>query len=171
FPGDSEIHLDCDCPDWAGLCKHLAAVLYGVGARLDEQPELLFLLRGVKHDELIDCRLDEAVASSTGRGGRRRTVNSDDLGDVFGIDLEETPMVENGSVQARSASSLKKTPKKKAKAQVTPKSRKKETASTMKEKVAKKKTATKKKGPAKRKSVKKKKTVAKKKPAAPKKTK
>jgi len=47
FPAPSEIELDCSCPDFATLCKHLAAVLYGVGARLDTQPELLFLLRGL----------------------------------------------------------------------------------------------------------------------------
>ncbi len=47
FPSPKEIDLDCSCPDWAGLCKHVAATLYGVGARLDEKPELLFLLRGV----------------------------------------------------------------------------------------------------------------------------
>jgi uncharacterized Zn finger protein len=165
FPSDSEIHLTCDCPDWADLCKHLAAVLYGVGVRLDEQPELLFLLRGVKHDELIDGRLDEAVASTTGRGGRRRKVDSHDLGDVFGIDLEETSMVENGSEKARSAGSRKKTPKKNAKAPAKPKSRKTKKASTVKKKVVKKKAATKKK------NVKKKKAVAKKKPAPPKKAK
>lgn len=165
FPSDSEIHLDCDCPDWADLCKHLAAVLYGVGARLDEQPELLFLLRGVKHDELIDGRLDEALASTTGRGGHRRTVDSDNLGDVFGIDLEEASIVENGSVQARSTRSRKKRPKTRAKATATPKSRKKKKASAEKRKVGKKKTA------AKKKNVKKKKAVTKKKPAVPKKAK
>ena len=46
FPKPAEIQMDCSCPDWAGLCKHLAAALYGVGARLDEKPELLFQLRG-----------------------------------------------------------------------------------------------------------------------------
>lgn len=159
FPSDSEIHLDCDCPDWADLCKHLAAVLYGVGARLDQQPELLFLLRGVKHDELIDGRLDEAIAGTAGRGGRRRTVDSGDLGNVFGIDLEETSIVENSSEKARSTSSRKQTPNTKAKATAKPKSRKKKSASAVKKQVGKKKNG------------KKKKTVTKKKPAAPKKAK
>ena len=88
FPLSGEIHLACDCPDWAYLCKHLAAVLYGVGARLDQQPELLFLLRGVKHEELIDTRTDEVVARATQRGGRRPTLAGDELADVFGIDIE-----------------------------------------------------------------------------------
>ena len=51
FPLPGEISFDCDCPDWAVMCKHVAAVLYGVGARLDQDPALLFRLRGVKHDE------------------------------------------------------------------------------------------------------------------------
>src|ERR1700676_3221723 len=53
FPSPAEIKLSCSCPDWAGMCKHVAAVLYGVGARFDHQPELLFLLREVDHKELI----------------------------------------------------------------------------------------------------------------------
>ncbi len=53
FPKPKEIKITCSCPDWAGLCKHAAAALYGVGARLDASPELLFTLRGVDHLELI----------------------------------------------------------------------------------------------------------------------
>lgn len=152
FPSASEIRLDCDCPDWAHLCKHLAAVLYGVGARLDESPELLFLLRGVKHHDLIDGRLDRAVASATGRGGRRRTVHSDDLGEVFGIDLEETSVAETGAGKTTSKSHGKKTPKK-TKVTAKPKSPKKKPAASTIKKAAKKKAAPKKK------------TFAKKKPA------
>src|SRR4029077_7199476 len=53
FPQPKEIELKCSCPDWAGMCKHVAATLYGVGARLDTAPELLFTLRHVDHLELI----------------------------------------------------------------------------------------------------------------------
>src|SRR5258708_6936533 len=53
FPSPAEIKLSCSCPDWADMCKHVAAVLYGIGARLDHQPQLLFLLRGVDEKELI----------------------------------------------------------------------------------------------------------------------
>src|ERR1700692_3799017 len=53
FPSPAEIELSCSCPDWADMCKHAAAVLYGVGARLDRQPELLFRLHGVDEKELI----------------------------------------------------------------------------------------------------------------------
>src|ERR1700733_1815455 len=53
FPSPAEIKLSCSCPDWAGMCKHVAAVLYGVGARFDHEPELLFRLREVDEKDLI----------------------------------------------------------------------------------------------------------------------
>lgn len=89
FPRPGEIHLDCSCPDWAGLCKHLAAVLYGIGARLDQQPELLFELRGVDHGELIDEDVIGDALAAPGEGGSRGRLDSSALGDVFGIDLDE----------------------------------------------------------------------------------
>ncbi|HEX22787.1 MAG TPA: hypothetical protein ENH21_05090, partial [Chromatiales bacterium] len=75
FPQPREIKLACDCPDWAEMCKHIAAVLYGVGARLDHQPELLFLLRNVDQDALISAELD--VASATSGKGKRRLATTD----------------------------------------------------------------------------------------------
>ncbi len=84
FPSPKEIQLDCDCPDWATMCKHVAAVLYGIGARLDEQPELLFLLRGVDHNELISGEVEIPKGRST-----RRKIEGD-LSDVFGIELDES---------------------------------------------------------------------------------
>jgi uncharacterized Zn finger protein len=59
FPTPKEISLKCSCPDWAGMCKHVAAALYGVGARLDEQPHLLFLLRQVDQQPAARRRLDQ----------------------------------------------------------------------------------------------------------------
>jgi uncharacterized Zn finger protein/DNA-binding XRE family transcriptional regulator len=87
FPLPGEISLKCSCPDWAVMCKHVAAVLYGVGARLDEEPELLFLLRGVDHEELISAEVGVAAAVGT-KGGRRR-IADDALADVFGIEMSE----------------------------------------------------------------------------------
>ncbi len=87
FPGPSEIKLSCDCPDWAGMCKHLAAVMYGVGARLDDQPELLFLLRDVDQEALIAVELDTQLTTA-GTGNRRRLAGAD-LSDVFGVDMDE----------------------------------------------------------------------------------
>ena len=83
FPSPQEIQLSCDCPDWATLCKHLAAVLYGVGARLDESPELLFRLRGVDYEELIgvDLAIEMTSAESELTG---------DLSDIFGIEIDDT---------------------------------------------------------------------------------
>ncbi|MHB8764226.1 MAG: helix-turn-helix domain-containing protein [Deferrisomatales bacterium] len=86
FPLPGEIRFHCTCPDWAAMCKHVAAVLYGVGARLDQSPELLFRLRGVDQGELIAAEAD-AVAAATGRGTRRRRIAAGDLSGVFGIDL------------------------------------------------------------------------------------
>src|SRR5450759_1525033 len=53
FPSPNEIQLSCSCPDWASMCKHVAAVLYGIGARLDQRPELLFRLHAVNEKDLI----------------------------------------------------------------------------------------------------------------------
>jgi uncharacterized Zn finger protein len=87
FPLPGEMKFDCDCPDWAGMCKHVAAVLYGVGARLDHSPEMLFLLRGVNHEELVD--VSAAVTDVTKAGTSRRRIAATGIADVFGIDLAE----------------------------------------------------------------------------------
>jgi uncharacterized Zn finger protein len=86
FPQPGDIKLHCDCPDWADMCKHVAAVLYGVGARLDKKPELLFMLRKVDHEALISAELDMQTAT-TGQGKRRRLANQD-LSNMFGIEIE-----------------------------------------------------------------------------------
>lgn len=88
FPAPPEITKSCSCPDWAGMCKHVAAVLYGVGARLDRQPELLFVLRKVDQLELIEKAGN--VDSLVRREGsaEHKTLADDQLADVFGIDLE-----------------------------------------------------------------------------------
>ncbi len=84
FPSPKEIKLICNCPDWAGLCKHLAAVLYGVGARLDMQPELFFLLRGVDQNELFSADFANELADS----GAAPAISGGDLGSIFGIELD-----------------------------------------------------------------------------------
>jgi uncharacterized Zn finger protein/DNA-binding XRE family transcriptional regulator len=87
FPLPGEMKFDCDCPDWAGMCKHVAAVLYGVGARLDHSPEMLFLLRGVNHEELVD--VSAAVTDAAKAGTSRRRIAAAGIADVFGIDMAE----------------------------------------------------------------------------------
>jgi uncharacterized Zn finger protein len=91
FPLPGEIKYECDCPDWAGMCKHIAAVIYGVGARLDSQPELLFTLRGVDHRELISAGAAVEAISEKGSGGsrsRRRSLAGQNLEGVFGVELD-----------------------------------------------------------------------------------
>jgi uncharacterized Zn finger protein len=85
FPQPGDIALDCSCPDWAQMCKHVAAVLYGVSSRLDRQPELLFLLRDVDAQELIaaEMALPDGAAEGTGDA-----LADDQLGAIFGIDLD-----------------------------------------------------------------------------------
>jgi len=85
FPAPREISLDCSCPDWATMCKHLAATLYGVGARLDYKPELLFTLRGVDPAEMVEAAIDQPVTVSRSRKGR--VLESHELSSVFGVDI------------------------------------------------------------------------------------
>ena len=89
FPEPREITMECSCPDWAGMCKHVAAVLYGVGTRLDERPELFFTLRQVDQTELLSSATSGAV-SHAGRGAGKR-IAAEKLADVFGIEIEPEP--------------------------------------------------------------------------------
>ncbi|MGD0674033.1 MAG: hypothetical protein ABSC94_01360 [Polyangiaceae bacterium] len=87
FPEPSQIEMQCSCPDWAEMCKHVAAVLYGVGARLDEQPDLLFLLRHVDHVELLSA----SPSAAPKRGSTPRAILDRDLAGVFGIEMDTEP--------------------------------------------------------------------------------
>ncbi len=84
FPAPKEISLNCSCPDWADMCKHVAAVLYGVGHRLDHEPELLFKLRKVDHLELISQASVKVPAS---RSGKSNIIKDQNLSEIFGIDI------------------------------------------------------------------------------------
>jgi uncharacterized Zn finger protein len=88
FPSPKEIKLECSCPDWAEMCKHVAAALYGVGARLDEKPELLFLLRHVNHQDLVSGSAAVAALTGTKTGAAHATLSTAEIGEVFGIELE-----------------------------------------------------------------------------------
>lgn len=85
FPVPKDIRFDCSCPDSATLCKHVAAVLYGVGARLDSQPELLFTLRQVDPAELLS-KAGSGVVTAPAAG--ERTLADDDLGALFGLEMD-----------------------------------------------------------------------------------
>ena len=89
-PRPPRSEFSCSCPDWAAMCKHVAAVLYGVGARLDDQPELLFQLRGVDEQELI-ARAGKDLRSSRKGPAAGRVLAEEGLSELFGIDLAEAP--------------------------------------------------------------------------------
>ena len=108
FPAPREIKMSCSCPDYSYCCKHLAAVMYGIGARLDSQPELLFLLRGVDHQELVSQaiaagNLDRELSTSVTGG-----LDSNDLGAIFGIELDSV------ASEVAKPAKKKRTPKKAA---------------------------------------------------------
>src|SRR5947207_2287362 len=77
FPSPKEIELSCSCPDWADMCKHVAAALYGVGARLDEKPQLLFALRGVDENELLAIAGQDVALSKTAPAAAKMIDDSD----------------------------------------------------------------------------------------------
>ena len=87
FPSPREIHLDCSCPDWATMCKHVAAALYGVGARLDEDPLLFFSLRGVDPGELIQKSIEAKTKSMLANANRKskRAIPDKDVGRIFKV--------------------------------------------------------------------------------------
>ena len=110
FPQPNEIKMTCSCPDSASLCKHLAAVLYGLGARLDTQPELLFRLRGVDHLELIAAAVQ---APPFVQGDPSAGMDAASLADVFGIEIEPTaaPASVRKKAEAAAKPALKIPPK------------------------------------------------------------
>jgi uncharacterized Zn finger protein len=90
FPAPKSIRMSCSCPDGAYMCKHVAAALYGVGARLDSRPELLFLLRGVDQRELIaQITAAPATPASSTPFKSDKVLGGADLSALFGLDLEE----------------------------------------------------------------------------------
>lgn len=110
FPHPKEIKLQCSCPDWADMCKHVAAALYGVGVRLDERPEELFILRDASHVELISqagakSLLDTAIHQSA------PVIGESDLSSLFGIDIGDGSQVKRNNT-------TKKLPPKKQKTSV-----------------------------------------------------
>ncbi len=90
FPSPNEIEFSCSCPDWASMCKHVAAVLYGVGARLDERPELLFALRKVDEKDLI-AHAGKALPLSKKGPAAEKVLGDAGLSEIFGIEMAEAP--------------------------------------------------------------------------------
>lgn len=87
FPSPKEIHFDCSCPDWASMCKHVAAVLYGIGARLDTYPMLFFELRDIDSMELVKKSMEKKLDNMLKNAGKKseRKIAEKDVFDIFGI--------------------------------------------------------------------------------------
>lgn len=110
FPHPSEITFDCSCPDAAMMCKHVAAVLFGVGARLDDQPELLFRLRKVDEKELIASTGDQLLLSKKSPATRRIIAPENDLSAIFGLDLGQNDLTSPLPTTAKASPPPKKSP-------------------------------------------------------------
>jgi uncharacterized Zn finger protein len=87
FPSPKEIHFDCSCPDWASMCKHVAAVLYGIGARLDLDPMLFFELRDLDGQELVRKSMERKLENMLKNAGKKskREIADEDISDLFGL--------------------------------------------------------------------------------------
>jgi len=111
FPSPKEISFSCNCPDWAYMCKHVAATLYGIGARLDEEPGLFFKLRKVEMNDLISRAVEDKTQKLLKKARRKssRVIDDSSLSDVFGIDLEDTVPVKVKARKAKSKIRAKKT--------------------------------------------------------------
>lgn len=87
FPSPREISFNCSCPDWALMCKHVAAVMYGIGVRLDENPFYFFELRGIDADRFINVALESKVESMLSNADKKtdRVIDDADLTELFGV--------------------------------------------------------------------------------------
>ena len=109
FPSPKEISFNCSCPDWAGMCKHVAAVLYGIGARLDQQPDVIFSLRRVDAKDLVQ-QAQAGLQPSSKRIAPGKVLDDALLADVFGIEMAEaTPPVKKTNAAPRKAPLAAKT--------------------------------------------------------------
>ena len=101
FPSPKEIDFSCSCPDWAYMCKHVAATLYGVGARLDEDPSLFFKLRKVKVGDLVTQTVEDKTKKLLKKAKKKsaRVIDDSDLASVFGIEME-TPKTISKTVKS-----------------------------------------------------------------------
>ena len=122
FPTPAEIKLSCSCPDGAYMCKHIAAVLYGIGARFDHQPELLFRLRGVDEKELI-VKAGKGLPLAKPAPAPARVLGGD-LSEIFGLDMGQSSTPElpkkKTSAAKKAAVAQKSKPRQKEKPKQAP---------------------------------------------------
>ena len=109
FPTPKEIRFTCSCPDWADMCKHVGAALYGVGARLDSDPKLLFTLRQVDANDLLTAQTS-AVSTAKKAPRQSRVLSKQALSDVFGLDVGFENASPAETVPPKLAAAKKKVP-------------------------------------------------------------
>ncbi len=126
FPAPKEIRFNCSCPDWASMCKHVAATLYGVGARLDQDPGLFFKLRKVDVNDLISQAVEDKTKKLLKKAEKKssRVIDDSNLSDIFGIEMDE-PVKNTEPKKAKTEKTAKKVA---AKAEPVKKTGKKEPA-------------------------------------------
>ncbi len=150
FPAPSEIKAKCSCPDGAYICKHVAAVHYGIGSRLDTRLELFFTLRGVDASELISVTAQDVVGAPAGKSKKNAALGGADLSALFGVEIEAETLSSAPAKRASGKSAVKrsKTPTKKTSAKVDTKPRKAPPKPALPKPAAKLKTPSPKKSPA-----------------------
>ena len=114
FPAKKDIKFSCSCPDSAAMCKHVAATLYGVGARLDQQPALLFTLRGVEANDLVS-QAGAAPLGVSKRPAASKVLGNDDLAEMFGIEMAQPTVLAPSKVKAKPTLATKSAPRMRAK--------------------------------------------------------
>ncbi|MDM8517519.1 SWIM zinc finger family protein [Desulfobacterales bacterium HSG16] len=113
FPSPKEIKFNCSCPDWAYMCKHVAAALYGIGARLDNDPMLFFKLRNADVEDLVSEAVKNETREILDKAGKKskRVIKNADLSDMFGIELEESPKLQKAkTAKKKPVTAAKKKP-------------------------------------------------------------
>lgn len=143
FPAPKEISFNCSCPDSASMCKHIAAVLYGVGARLDQKPELLFSLRRVDAKDLVS-QAGSGLPKSRKDYSAGKMLDHSMLADVFGIEIDESVVPEKTASPRKNPTLAKARASKAVKGQtVTPAKKSEKTMGSGKVATAKKTVVTK----------------------------
>jgi uncharacterized Zn finger protein len=106
FPAPAQIRFSCSCPDWASMCKHVAATLYGVGARLDRDPSIFFILRGMQAEDLVSQvvgrNVEALLESRSVHEAEILDLEDEKLGDLFGLDLTKPANDKNPAKRPRS---------------------------------------------------------------------
>ena len=139
FPSPNEVKIRCSCPDYATLCKHAAATLYGVGHLLDSQPEIFFQLRGVDQNELVTEAFNHDPTTQLSAQDSETEIAAEDLESIFGINFASTAPSVPGNEPVAETRQKSTTSKKSVKAK--PQSVKKSPSATKAERKSVKKIA------------------------------